>query len=132
VSVTPPKNDKARKEWLASLKDGDEVVVIGESKMLITKVRRCNYRSEFTDDQRRTFTLASGKEIGGKRWIVPLTSALLEQIMHSIQVQNARSRMSNVAFAGFAYHSAGAQKATDDQALACAAIMWPEEFGGKS
>lgn len=127
--MNPPKNDKARKEWLASLKDGEEVVVIGESKMSTTKVSRCKYHPEFTDDQRRTFTLASGKEVGKNCWLVPLTEEHKRQIQRTQLFASARSRMNRV---GFMPWSCLDVKATDEQALACAAIMWPEEFGGKS
>lgn len=128
--MTPPKNDKARKEWLASLKDGDEVAILGDRQSVITIIRRCRYREEFTDDQCRRFTLATGKERDGwgNRWIVPLTDELRAQIVRDETVARARGKLSRLYFARHAIDDA----VTDDQALACAAIMWPEEFGGKS
>ena len=122
--MNPPKNDKARKAWLASLKDGDEVawVAEGSGPRRVTVKRG---RDTFTS-QHCQFTLATGK---GKTdnwrstdgWIVPLGPVLRET-----RVGEARERLERVKWQS--WHG----KVSDEQSLACATILWPDEFGGKS
>ncbi len=130
--MTPPKNDKARKEWLASLKDGEKVAVCDDrDRMRIASISyRAMHRQVFYVTESGQFTVATGKRVGSDAWIIPLTDELRKQIARATLVTSARTKMAGVMFAPWGFNVTGA--ATDDQALACAAIMWPEEFEGKS
>ena len=126
--MNPPKNDKARKEWLASLKDGDEVAVCDDrGRMMVASVIRYKY---FHLTGSGEYTVATGKRVRREGWMLPLTDEHRKQIARAALVTSARTKMAGVLFAPWGFNVTGA--ATDDQALACAAIMWPEEFGGKS
>lgn len=124
MNFTPPKNDKARKTWLASLKDGDEVAWIAEG----SGPRRVTVKRgrDMFVGQNCQFTFATGKgKINNWRstdgWIVPL-----DAVRQEVRATEARERLERVKWQSWQ------KQATDEQALACAAIMWPEEFGGKS
>jgi hypothetical protein len=124
VSVTPPKNDKARKAWLVSLNDGDEVAWIagGSGSRRVTIMRA---RDTFVGRDCH-FTIATGKGKTGnwrstEGWIVPL-----DTVRQEVRATEARERLERVKWQFWQ------KQATDEQVLACAAVMWPKEFGGKS
>ncbi len=126
--MKPPKNDKTRKAWLASLKDGDEVAVITERRTKIVKLHRSSrYPNELRADG-ECFTVASGKYPGEDRWLIPATDDLKASVVRDDLIRCARLRMCAVGFEPWSTRNV---KATDDQAIACAAIMWPEEFGAR-
>ena len=130
--MTPPRQDKQRKQWLASLKDGDEVGVLtirGVAHTLtIARLQRRTARKEYMDqDTGRQFTFASGKQPKYDRWLVPLTDAMRQDLETVRQSESARRRMCRTYF-GMGL----APVVPDDKILACAAILWPDEFGGKS
>jgi len=128
--VTPPKNDQARKDWLKSLRDGDEVAVCDDQgRMSIASVICSKYRPAFHLTGSGEYTLATGKRVGRDAWMIPLTDERRKKIARAALVTSARTKMAGVMFAPWGFNVTGA--ATDDQALACAAIMWPDEFGGK-
>ncbi len=126
--TTPPKNDKARKDWLASLREGDEVVIMRLSW------QRCDLRSavvgrRWNDRLIQTtagamFTRATWKASGEQVWIVPMTDEHRAAINKQQLVSRARSAMSRVV-----WQHAGEHRASDDQAIACAKILFPDQFG---
>jgi len=105
--VTPPKNDQARKDWLASLREGDEVVIMRLSW------QRCDLRSA----------------VVGRRWndrlIQTTAGAMFTRATWKASGEQVwRSAMSRVV-----WQHAGEHRASDDQAIACAKILFPDQFG---
>ena len=130
--MTPPKQDKQRKQWLASLKDGDEVGVLtirGVAHTLtIARLQRRTARKEYMDrDTGRRFTFATGKQPVCDRWLVPLSDGMRQDLETERRAESARRRMCGTYFG----HGLG-PVVPADKILACAAILWPDEFGGKS
>lgn len=124
VTFTPPKNDRARKAWLASLKDGDYVAVVGPPFSYSARVQRSPLRCFVVKTGHwmlSQFTLTTGKGMHD-RWLMPLTDELRVRIEHEALLADLRRRLR-----GFSWY-AGPDGATDDKVLACAAILWPEEF----
>jgi hypothetical protein len=123
------KNDKARKEWLAGLKDGDEVAMVDEDGEVrgIGPVQHRLYPPSFGVDSQR-FTLRTGKRIaagstaGG--WIVPLTDDVRARHEQEKRVLRAIDRLQQI---GRFWGSTGWRQFTDDQILAVSAILWPEQ-----
>ena len=131
--MTPPKQDKQRKQWLASLKDGDEVGVLtirGVAHTLtIARLQRRTARKEYMDrDTGRLFTFATGKQPRCDRWLVPLTDAMRKALEEERHIESARQKMCRTYFG----HHGLSPVVPDDKIRACAAILWPDEFGGKS
>ncbi len=130
--MTPPKQDKQRKQWLASLKDGDEVGVLtirGVAHTLtIARLHRRTARKEYMVlDTGRRFTLATGKQPLCDCWLVPITDMMRKDLEAEQQTESARRWMCRT------YFGRGLEPVVpNDKILACAAILWPGEFGGKS
>lgn len=131
--MTPPKLDKERRAWLASLKDGDEVAwVCDYSPALIMKILVGRDYFTGTDEKeshcRATFTKSQGKGRQGARvfrstsgWIVPVTEELRkEHAVAKYRVQLGRADFSSTG------------RVDADKILATAAILWPRDFEGKS
>ncbi len=130
--MTPPKQDKQRKQWLASLKDGDEVGVLtiqGTAHKLTTvRLHADIARKEYMDlTTNRRFAFATGKQPRCDRWLVPLTDGMRQDLETERRAESARRRMCGTYFG----HGLG-PVVPADKILACAAILWPDEFGGKS
>ena len=131
--MTPPKQDKQRKQWLASLKDGDEVGVLtiqGTAHKLTTvRLHADIARKEYMDlTTNRRFAFATGKQPRCDRWLVPLTDAMRKALEEERHIESARQKMCRTYFG----HHGLSPVVPDDKIRACAAILWPDEFGGKS
>jgi hypothetical protein len=127
--MTAPKNDKARKAWLAGLKDGDEVAVIDSSgeALDICAVRRTNRDDLFTT-QGGYFTLKTGRRcLGypdaiGYSWLVPVTQELRDKSAKHKLAGAARMEIGRITGYEWRY----GKRFTDAQILAVSAILWPE------
>lgn len=125
TNVKPPKNDKARKAWLASLKDGDEVVWQTQAgTVLVGTVSTFRDRFSVCD---RAFTLKTGTAAAGWNrqsghyladgWLVPVTDELRSQAAHAC----ARDQLKRLNWTDWQH------KFTSEQILAVAAILWPKD-----
>lgn len=99
--LTPPKNDKARKAWLASLKDGDEVVWqrqagavrVGTISTICDRFSVCD----------RAFTLKAGTAVAGWNsrdghyladgWLLPVTDELRSQAAREVAIKCALNQI---------------------------------------
>lgn len=118
--MTAPKNDKARKAWLAGLKDGDEVAIVNErGDCHLVKIHRRSFAFHCAG---REFTLRGGKRIKRERYdntptyLMPIT----EEMRRRKYVEGLRERL--IA----ACRSSGMREFTDAKILAVSAILWPE------
>jgi len=131
--MTPPKMDKERREWLATLKIGDEVAWVSDGHPALI-VRLVQVGGHFVvDDEpakeshcRATFTRLTGKGRSGTfrpttGWVVPVTDVLRKE--HAVEV--ARQRLCAVRF-----NRSASDAPPSEKILAIAAILWPEDFGG--
>lgn len=130
MTYQAPKNDAARKAWLRSLKDGDEVAWVTHRSVQLITVRRGREGeflhtsgTQFNNRMTHTFTVVTGK---GKQtgyadsadgWIVPVT---LDH-RRAVAAQTARERIIG------AMSSSGLREFSDEQLLQVAAILWPSE-----
>ena len=125
------KNDKARKAWLAGLKDGDGIATMDDagSVLGIGTVTRSLYTDEFRVESIGCFTSKLGKGGRGHRgahgclWLVPLTEDMRAAFEKRKAADRARSRIQSLNRFG------GMPEFSDDQALAAAAILWPAAEG---
>jgi len=120
-----PKNDKARKAWLAALTEGQ--VGLYRDGRVQAKIAIHRGGSWFLGPKGHSFTLATGLNSSGKRreWIVPLDDPALAELGRAEQVLAARCVMQKVRWLMFDDRSLG----SDEQALACAAVIRPDLFG---
>lgn len=133
--MTPPKMDKKRREWLAGLKVGDEVVVCGargvyyDGRMSrvwppirgILTAQRTDvvFVSEFgTNLVVGNFDKGTGKARGFRKgWLEPFENRRKDHL-----IETAQRFIRDPRFGG--------ASVTDEKILAIAAILWPEDFGG--
>lgn len=125
-----PKNDKARKAWLAGLKDGDEVANITDDGRVLGfgPVHRSQNGPYFLFGAqvgcRSLFTVKSGKaqpaHWHAEGWIVQKTPGLVEQHKLNVLARAAcveLGRMSEYQW----------RQLPTDKILAVSAILWPEQ-----
>ena len=129
--MTPPKMNKRRREWLATLKIGDKVAWVSDRPALIVQLVQVGGHFIVDDEPakerhcRATFTRLTGKGRSGTfrpttGWIVPVTDDLRKE--HAVEV--ARQRLCAVQFNRSASNAPSSEKI-----LAIASILWPEDFG---
>jgi len=119
------KNDKARKEWLAGLKDGDIIASEDAHGVRVGKVSRSGYKrgGECFWLNGARYTVATGRKItrpgysSTLAWLIPAT----DEIKRTHDITQKRERI--IASCS---HS-GLRAFTDAQILAIAAILWPSE-----
>ncbi len=112
--MAAPKNDKARKAWLAGLKDGDEVgiqyVVGGDPRIIrIDSVDRGKIRIVHSSFRRTD----GGCDCG--HYLVPIS----EELRTKERLMKLRYKIGEAI-------GLGGYGLTDKQILAIAAILWPE------
>ncbi len=126
--MTAPKNDKARKEWLAGLKTGDLVAVIDDAGALLDvfKVTRRDVCEDFWVSCWGSFTLKTGRgkgKSGGARggtWLAQVTDEMRARHESRQAAGRARDRLSGIDPIG------GWRMFSDEQVVSAAAILWPE------
>lgn len=125
--MTAPKNDKARKEWLAGLKPGGEAMAVDEvGSVLFYGTVILSNRGQGWHLGGRYFTKATGKEIGRKSqlsWLASPTKEGRETHRKAVRVRECRGKLSAVGYYGWMGIE---KKFTDAQILAVSAILWPE------
>lgn len=123
--MTAPKNDKARKAWLAGLKNGDVVAAINEHGEVIevAAIRWLKFAGMW-DAGRHRYLEKSGKRSGRDGWIVPVTDEQRAEFSKKKAADFARGKL------GAAYHRAGFREFTDDQILAVSGLcLKTPDFG---
>lgn len=92
MSTYPPKLDKARKEWLASLKEGDEVASASErdGERICPAIGRVqnSFYEYISGGGSRSYSLNSGRspaptygaQDGGQRYLVPVTDEIRRRV----------------------------------------------------
>lgn len=118
--MTAPKNDKARKAWLAGLKDKSVVAVLDDrgSVTFVGQVTFYSYAQAWSINGRR-YTVKTGKRSGSAGWIVPATDAMKTALAVKQAADRARDKLSRIGWQWTQF--------TDDQILAVSAILWPEQ-----
>jgi hypothetical protein len=119
-----PKNDKARKAWLAGLNDGNEAAWLDGDTYRIGIIKRDVEESEIRlvcgGLAVGWFTTATGKGVHVERtigWLIPVTAEIKAKVAHRAKVHGLRRVLSGRCFY---------VEFTDDQILAVTAILWPE------
>jgi len=115
-----PKLDKARREWLDSLCDGDLVAVLDE-RGNVSAVDIVTWRSYSTmwGVAGRTYLQKSGKRSGLEGWIVPASDEM--KARHGLRKQADAARRQLSA----AYHRQW-RDCGDSQLIAAATLLFPE------
>lgn len=127
--MTAPKNDKARKAWLAGLKDGEEVANVTDDGRVLGfgPVNRSLHDPCFLfgaqTGNRPRFSLATGKAKPyywhAEGWIVPKTPELVEQ--HKLNVLARAACVELGKMSEYQWRQLPTEKI-----LAVSAILWPE------
>ena len=125
MSAYPPRFDKVRKAWLASLKDGDEVAITGSRGPLdidlVSKVHESWAPIAFRLKRGYHQFGVSGKELECRRdlpadYLVPVTDEIRDWIRRGRSLREWRQRMSN-------YNWGTHGTVTDEQIEAIAKIL---------
>ncbi len=114
-----PKLDKARREWLAGLKDGDEVAILTERGYWRAIVSR--YYDEFsTGNGSGSYTLGSGQKFlrrghsgygSTPAWLVPPT----DEMRATWRMEELRTKV-----------KLAVGSLTNEQVVAIAAVLFPD------
>lgn len=118
--MTAPKNDKARKAWLAGLKGGDHAAAL-DSEGNVTAVGPVTWsaHSALWSLSGRRYTAKTGKREGGTGWLVPVTDEMKKNFELERAASAARDKIRQLSYWDW-------NRFSSTQILAVSAILWPE------